>query len=261
MDSQRRVTSKAMRVRLYDSARKVMARLALETLSQTEGDGPVLDLGCGPGLIANYLERRQRRVIYGIDVGPKSIAAAARASSGHNRFAMYDGEHVPFPDGYFDAVLCLEVLEHIAFDREIIKEIVRVLRPGGRLLLSTPNAETVSLLTKPHHARHYDSSALASLLASAGLQIEWMTNRYHAIGSFIDRILLRLGGRAVCTEAVDDDALTVMQAQPGLIGFALNAYDRFVDPLITALVWREYVAKKSTPGASLVVLAVRPKSQ
>jgi SAM-dependent methyltransferase len=49
------------------------------------------------------------------------------------------GERLPFPDGHFDLVLSHEVLEHVQDDRQAACEIVRVLRPGGRLALFVPN--------------------------------------------------------------------------------------------------------------------------
>ena len=52
---------------------------------------------------------------------------------------MRCGEKLPFPDDYFDLVLSHEVLEHVQDDQQAINEILRVLKPGGRLILFVPN--------------------------------------------------------------------------------------------------------------------------
>jgi SAM-dependent methyltransferase len=54
-------------------------------------------------------------------------------------FCSANGEYLPFPDNYFNAVMCTEVLEHTSDDRSTLQEIFRVTKPGGTLLLSTPH--------------------------------------------------------------------------------------------------------------------------
>ena len=133
-----------------------------------------------------------------------------------------------------------------------------MLRPGGRLLLSTPNADFADLNSRPHHVRHYTASHLTSLVEGAGLHVESHTNRYHSIGSLVDRLLVKAGANAVRTEELDDEALTVASEQPALSRLLLEVYDRIIDPVITILVWREYLARRNSPGASLVVSAMKP---
>jgi SAM-dependent methyltransferase len=53
---------------------------------------------------------------------------------------------VPYPDGYFDGVLLLDVLEHVPDERAVLAEIARLLRPGGRLVLSVPNRGALASL-------------------------------------------------------------------------------------------------------------------
>jgi hypothetical protein len=96
------------------------------------------------------------------------------------------------------------------------------------------------------------------LIEGAGLQVESHTNRYHSIGSFVDRLLVNAGANVVRTEELDDEAITVASEQSALSRLLLAVYDRIIDPVITILVWREYLARKHSPGASLVVSARKP---
>jgi SAM-dependent methyltransferase len=80
------------------------------------------------------------------------------------RFPVFGrGEQLPFKNDTFDAILLIEVIEHIALDRIAIMEINRALRPGGVLVLTTPNGTTFPRPTK-HHVRHYTPEALRTLI-------------------------------------------------------------------------------------------------
>lgn len=80
------------------------------------------------------------------------------------RFPVFGrGEQLPFQNDTFDAVLLIEVIEHIGPDREAIKEIQRVLRPGGVLVLTTPNGDTLPRPAK-YHVRHYTPAKLRKLI-------------------------------------------------------------------------------------------------
>jgi SAM-dependent methyltransferase len=82
-----------------------------------------------------HLAKHARRVI-GLDIE----SGRARAAHLHSEEVLCAAaEHLPFPTGAFDLVLSHEVLEHVQNDRRAIREIVRVLRPGGRLVLFCPN--------------------------------------------------------------------------------------------------------------------------
>ncbi|NPV75387.1 MAG: class I SAM-dependent methyltransferase [Anaerolineae bacterium] len=99
------------------------------------GTGRVLVDGCGVGA---YLERLAETAAFavGLDIEWE------RAEESHRKTPVVlnaAGEHLPFPQNQFDLVLSHEVLEHVQDDRRAIQEIVRTLRPGGRLVLFCPN--------------------------------------------------------------------------------------------------------------------------
>jgi SAM-dependent methyltransferase len=101
----------------------------------------VLVDGCGIGTYANRLVREAGQV-YGLDIEVDRVQEAAAASDPGAARVIYlggAGEHLPFREAAFDLVLSHEVLEHVQDDRAAIREIVRTLCPGGRLVLFCPN--------------------------------------------------------------------------------------------------------------------------
>jgi SAM-dependent methyltransferase len=93
--------------------------------------------GCGIGTYAERLAELCGRV-YGLDIEVDRVQEAA-ANGSRVAYLGGAGEHLPFGDGAFDLVLSHEVLEHVQDDRAAIREIVRTLCPGGRLVLFCPN--------------------------------------------------------------------------------------------------------------------------
>lgn len=74
---------------------------------------------------------------------------------------------LPFRDGTFDYVVSFQVIEHIADDRRFVSEIYRVLRKGGKFIVTTPN-RPMSITRNPWHVREYTSEELYMLLAGFG---------------------------------------------------------------------------------------------
>ena len=113
-------------------------------LSVLQPGSQVLDVGSGGGFVARAMAGVGHRV-FGVDPSAAAVRAANDADAGS--FVIGRGEQLPFPTSSFDAVVCSEVLEHVAAPAHVISEIGRVLRPGGRLLFSLPNRTRLSRLT------------------------------------------------------------------------------------------------------------------
>jgi 2-polyprenyl-6-hydroxyphenyl methylase/3-demethylubiquinone-9 3-methyltransferase len=106
----------------------------------------VLDLGCAGGFMAEALDERGA-IVTGIDPAEEAIAAARAHARQTARNIQYDigvGEALPYEDGSFDAVVCVDVLEHVADLKKTIGEIVRVLAPGGLFLFDTINRNPIA---------------------------------------------------------------------------------------------------------------------
>jgi 2-polyprenyl-6-hydroxyphenyl methylase/3-demethylubiquinone-9 3-methyltransferase len=108
----------------------------------------VLDLGCAGGFMAEALAQRGADVT-GIDPAAEAInAARAHARKGGLRIG-YDvgvGEALPYADATFDAVVCVDVLEHVADLTMVLAQVARVLRPGGLFMFDTINRNPLARL-------------------------------------------------------------------------------------------------------------------
>lgn len=108
----------------------------------------VLDLGCAGGFMAEALVDRGA-LVTGIDPAQGAIAAARAHAAQTGRRIDYDigvGEALPYADQGFDAVVCVDVLEHVEDLQQVIHEVARVLRPGGLFLFDTINRNPWSRL-------------------------------------------------------------------------------------------------------------------
>ncbi len=115
----------------------------------------ILDIGCGSGHGSSLLAKKFKKV-YGVDVAEDAIAYAKKNWATLNaEFMVGSGTAIPFADKTFDAVAAFEVFEHIEKWGLFLQEIKRVLKPGGKLYMSTPNKDIYSPGTKkpinPHH--------------------------------------------------------------------------------------------------------------
>jgi len=106
-----------------------------DTLKPARPGARVLDIGCGVGQVVNRLTQAGYES-YGVDVSQPNLERARKISE---RCQLYDGKQLPFPDNHFTSAGALNVLEHVDEPEAFIRELARVVEPGGRVLLSSPN--------------------------------------------------------------------------------------------------------------------------
>lgn len=122
--------------------------------------GDLLELGCGEGrgveLLAPLAESYR-----GIDKIEEVISSLAEK---YPNYTFKSGVFPPFDfeDNSFDTIVTFQVIEHIRKDEEFLKEIQRVLKPGGKALITTPNIK-MTLSRNPWHEREYTGPELKSL--------------------------------------------------------------------------------------------------
>lgn len=122
----------------------------------------LLDAGAGEG---RYKARFDHLRYIGVDL---AIGDATWDYAGLD--VVGDLIRLPFGDGAFDLALCLEVLEHLPEPQQVLAELARVLRPGGRLFFSVPMSWHQH--QKPHDYYRYTSFGLRYLLDRAGFDVE-----------------------------------------------------------------------------------------
>ena len=99
----------------------------------------ILDIGCGDGSNSVLLGKQiGARELWGIDISPKAVELS-RSKGLHAFNVNVDEEDLPFENGFFDVITALEVVEHLYDPDRMMNEVRRVLRKGGRVVMSTLN--------------------------------------------------------------------------------------------------------------------------
>jgi SAM-dependent methyltransferase len=133
----------------------------------------VLDVGCGTGGTMDRL--REWSCVTGLDLEPYALEFCA--SRGHEDLILGSATEMPFESNHFDAAVALDVLEHIPDHAAAAKDILRVLKPGGTLVVTVPayqslwSGHDVAL----HHQRRYRAEEMGKLLTDTGFDVVHLT--------------------------------------------------------------------------------------
>ena len=137
------------------------------------GGRRVLDVGCGTGTMLTHLARYGET--QGVDIDAEAVGYCH--DRGLTHVSQSAADKLPFDDETFDLVTALDVIEHIDDDLAALREIRRVLRPEGRLLMTVPayrflwgRQDDINL-----HKRRYVAGELRGRLQSAGFTVERLT--------------------------------------------------------------------------------------
>jgi len=126
---------------VLDHEQRVRSRAVLALLSARPGE-TTLDIGCGNARDIIPILRAGARIV-GVDLSEGMIHQARRelAAAGHRDvdLAVGDATQLKYPSASFDKILCSEVIEHVPDADAAVSEMCRVLKPGGTLVISTPN--------------------------------------------------------------------------------------------------------------------------
>ena len=148
-----------------------------------------LDLGCGTGeMMKMLLQSDDQRELYGIDLSEKMLSVAEGKLSGKVQLVLGDSEHLPFADNFFDVVYCNDSFHHYPAPENVIREVQRVLKPGGTFLIGDCWQPLVGRAIMNFYMRHskegdvkiYSKEEMISLLSECFHDISWEQVGYTA---------------------------------------------------------------------------------
>lgn len=164
-------------------------------------DRTVLDCGAGEGYGPAFLSSTAECVV-GLDYAAEAVQYAGRKYGRDRpnlRFVQGDASRLPFADDSFDVVCCFQVLEHLDDGPGFLFESRRVLKPGGRLILTTPNRLWAGTGPNPHHVLEYSADELQEVMEIVFPSVQMLgvhgserVSQYRARNQRIVRWLLRL---------------------------------------------------------------------
>lgn len=147
----------------------------------------VLDVACGEGYGSDMLANAAKDVI-GIDISKDAIAHASDRYRGRENLEFMRGscEKLPLPDDSVDVAISLETIEHLEQQEAFISELRRVLKPGGLLVMSSPNKREYSDARNYHnefHVREMYRDEFERLLHTAFPHIHWLNQKllFHSV--------------------------------------------------------------------------------
>ncbi len=203
----------------YTGRRKILADFVADICRRVTDRRPrILDVGCGTG--ANLLMLSQYGDAEGVDISNDALAFCRER--GLDQVKLGAGEKLPYDDGTFDLVTAFDVVEHMDDDLAGLREMRRVLRPGGRVLLFVPAFMFLWGLQDDvsNHRRRYRMPELTRVLEQAGFEIERTT--YANITFFLPILLVRQLMRVTGLKAESENNINV-PALNGLLGRLLGA--------------------------------------
>ena len=179
--------------------------------AQAAKDRLVLDAGCGTAYGSRLLADGGAREVVGVDIARAVLETVAAAMPDSVRLQTGDLRQLDFEDDTFELVVCFEVIEHVEDPFAVLDELVRVLAPGGLLLVSSPNRD-VYPPGNPHHLHEFVPAELEAELAARLPHVRLLRQRDYLVSALLSDATSGRGDGA----AVEDLALHKLVAErPG----------------------------------------------
>jgi len=196
---------------LHQSKYDLRARLRRDAVKRAlcqdafPGYPRIVDIGCGVGDVIGAMPPESIKI--GVAYSQADLQLARAACGTAVQLVKASAFELPFRSQSVDAIICLEVIEHLADDGAAVAEMARVLKARGLLLISAPGHRYFpEYLELMGHYRHYSRQSLAALLAGANLQVIRYVDSYPLINMLhfypfalleaVHRILNRCGAPA-----------------------------------------------------------------
>ena len=187
----------------YFNPHHIERKLLWQSIAAESGslEGRMLDVGCGDRPYAPLFRHVERYVGLEHPGAVMNVESELRRSFERVRGlidAFGDANEIPFADASFDSCLSTEVLEHVTDPVSVAREIRRVLRPGGRLLLTVPFAGELHQI--PYDFRRFTIFGIRRVLEEAGFEVERVRPRGNfplVAGLVTSHTIYRLGAREI----------------------------------------------------------------
>jgi SAM-dependent methyltransferase len=203
----------------FAGRRRIIESFLKPICAKIQSDRPsILDVGCGTG--ANLEMLAQFGEASGVDVSTEALAFCRQR--GLQSVRLGEAEHLPYEDATFDLVTGLDVVEHLDDDIAGLREMHRVLRPGGYAFLFVPAFMFLWGMQDDisHHRRRYTRAQIEQAVRTAGFEIERST--YANLTFFAPILLGRLLMRTTGLRPASENNLTI-GALNGILGRVLGA--------------------------------------
>ena len=228
-------------------------RYLLDDLSSIQGR--VLDVGCGGGSVAKAVKRERPDLqVFGCDLSESALRIAGASPDGVD-FRLATAERLPFDDSTFDLVWIFDVLEHVEEPERVLREVARVVKPGGRFHIVLPlegQPRTLYRLVgcgtrwtaKVRHGGHiqiFSASRFRDMAAACGLPVVRTRWSYHVLLQVLDVVYFSwLDWRGPVGGSVED----MSASRQGMVGSLMRTASRTV----ASAAWGEARLLRALPG-------------
>lgn len=152
---------------IFNAFLEARYKMILAQLPNKMADEKIIDIGCGDGVLDYLIKKEKGGKIMGVDSAKEAIKMAKEKFKKYKyddcKFQTGDGYHLMFQGNTFDYAICADVIEHVKDPKKILREIRRVLKPKGTVIISS----VIKLNDKPEdqmHAKEYSTKELTSLM-------------------------------------------------------------------------------------------------
>jgi ubiquinone/menaquinone biosynthesis C-methylase UbiE len=176
-----------------------------EALQHIKPNDIILDIACGTGFGTAILADNSKGLVVGGDIAAEAIEECKSYWNKPNlEFRVLDGTKLDYPDHFFDRIISFETIEHTTEYRKMVAEFARVLKPGGQLILSTPNRPVLSPdgIKNPFHTQEFTYDELNEILSGSFPKVKMAGQRYNRYdnksfsrkaGRFFEKLFLGFG--------------------------------------------------------------------
>lgn len=184
----------------------------------------ILDAGCGTGINLRYLKAYGKA--YGLDISKEALKFSR--IRGPSPLICGSLDKLPLKSKQFDLIVALDVIEHIQDDQAAVRELNRILRPGGCLILTVPAFQLLwsNHDLAVHHKRRYTRSELCDILRLGGFEIKRAT--YWNFFLFLPVVAMRMLKRATLCKQENKTDLIELPASLNQIFYGLLKVENII---------------------------------